>query len=279
MPTIYDNINEQFGQGLLKHLSMAKRVDYCAGYFNIRGWRTVSHDIDELEGMDVIEEGRVVHRYCRLLIGMTKTPIESIIDGLNPDGFIVDNEKAAKTKRLLAEELKYQLELGAPTDEDERTVRRLLKQLKAGRVVVKLFLEHQLHAKLYLAYTDDSLTNKVALLGSSNFTFSGLQGQGELNVDVLEQDAAKKLSLWFDQRWNSRWCVDISKELIDVLENSWAREETLPPYYIYMKMAYHLSQEARSGISEFKLPREFQKDLLDFQQKAVLIAAQHLNKR
>lgn len=279
MPTIYDNIDKKFGQGLHKHLSMAKRVDYCAGYFNIRGWKTVCRDIDDLEGMDVIEDGGVVHRYCRLLVGMTKTPIETIIDGINPDGFLIDNEKAARTKRLLAEELKTQLELGSPTDEDERTLRQLLKQLKTGRVVVKLFLEYQLHAKLYLAYTEDSLTNRVALLGSSNFTFSGLQGQGELNVDVLEQDAAKKLSRWFDQRWNSRWCVDITNELIEVLENSWAREKTLPPYHIYMKMAYHLSQEARSGISEFKLPREFQRELLDFQQKAVLIAAQHLNKR
>ena len=279
MPTIYDNIDKKFGQGLHKHLSMAKRVDYCAGYFNIRGWKTVCQDIDNLDGMDVMEEGGVVHRYCRLLVGMTKTPLETIIDGINPEGQIIDNEKAAKVKRQLAEELKMQLELGVPTDDDERTLRQLLKQLKSGRVVVKLFLEYQLHAKLYLAYTEDSLTDKVALLGSSNFTFSGLQGQGELNVDVLEQDAAKKLARWFDQRWNSRWCIDITKELIEVLENSWARETTLPPYHIYMKMAYHLSQEARSGISEFKLPREFQRELLDFQQKAVLIAAQHLNKR
>lgn len=113
----------------------------------------------------------------------------------------------------------------------------------------------------------DSLTNNVALLGSSNFTFSGLQNQGELNVDVLEQDAANKLSKWFDKRWSSRWCIDITKELIDVIENSWARENNISPYHVYMKMAYHLSQEARSGISEFKLPREFQRELLDFQQK------------
>ena len=279
MPTIFDNIETQFASGLQRHLSRAKRVDYCVGYFNIRGWRTVCDKVDDLEGMDVLEDGRYIHRYCRLLVGMTKTPMESIIDSINPDGGLIDNEKAAKTRRLLAQELKKQLEVGIPNDHDEKTIKKLLKQLKAGQVVIKLFLEYQLHAKLYLAYTDDGITDKLALLGSSNFTFSGLQGQGELNVDVLEQDAAKKLSRWFDQRWNSRWCIDITKELIEVLENSWAREETLSPYYIYMKMAYHLSQEARSGISEFKLPREFQNVLLDFQQKAVLIAAQHLNKR
>lgn len=279
MPTIYDNIEKKFADGVTQHIGSAKRVDYCVGYFNIRGWKTVCDDIDSLEGMEVKEDGKTVKRYCRLLVGMTKNPYDTLIEALNPDGYLIDNEKAAKMKRQLAEDFKKQLEIGVPTNSDEKTIKKLLSQLKSGKVVVKLFLEYQLHAKLYLSYTTNSLTNSVALLGSSNFTFSGLQNQGELNVDVLEQDAATKLSKWFDKRWNSRWCVDITKELIDAIENSWARDKDIPPYYVYMKMAYHLSQEARSGISEFKLPREFQRELLDFQQKAVLIAAQHLNKR
>ena len=272
MPTIYDNIEKKFADGVLQHVENAKRVDYCVGYFNIRGWNTVVSDIDKLEGMEVKENGKTYTRYCRLLVGMTKNPFDVLVDELNPDGNFIDNEKAAKMKRKLAEDFKKQLEIGVPTNADEKTIKKLLKQLKEGKVVVKLFLEYQLHAKLYLSYTSNSLTNNVALLGSSNFTFSGLQNQGELNVDILEQDAANKLANWFDKRWNSRWCIDITKELIDVIENSWAREKDIAPYHVYMKMAYHLSQEARSGISEFKLPREFQRELLDFQQKAVLIA-------
>ena len=279
MPTIYDNIETKFATGLESHIAVAKRVDYCVGYFNIRGWKTVCEEIDSLEGMDVYENNFVKRRYCRLLVGMVKTPFETIIDSLNPENSFIDNEKASKIKRKLAEEFKKQLEIGIPTNEDEKTIRKLFKQMKEEKVVIKLFLEYPLHAKLYLSYTENSITNKLALLGSSNFTFSGLQNQGELNVDVLEQDAAKKLADWFDLRWNSRWCIDITSELIEVIENSWAREESIKPYNVYMKMAYHLSQEARNGISDFKLPREFQKELLDFQQKAVLIASQHLHKR
>lgn len=48
------------------------------------------------------------------------------------------------------------------------------------------------------------------------------------------------------------------------------------PYYIYLKTAYHLSQEARSGIKEFTLTPEFQHELFEFQQTAVKIAARHL---
>ncbi|MCL1877821.1 MAG: SNF2-related protein, partial [Defluviitaleaceae bacterium] len=62
-------------------------------------------------------------------------------------------------------------------------------------------------------------------------------------------------------------------------ENSWARPDTLPPYYIYLKMAYHLSREARAGLAEYKLSREFAEELLDFQQAAVKIATHHLHNR
>lgn len=155
MPTIYDNIEKKFADGVLQHVENAKRVDYCVGYFNIRGWNTVVSDIDKLEGMEVKENGKTYTRYCRLLVGMTKNPFDILVDELNPDGNFIDNEKAAKMKRKLAEDFKKQLEIGVPTNADEKTIKKLLKQLKEGKVVVKLFLEYQLHAKLYLYGRDD----------------------------------------------------------------------------------------------------------------------------
>jgi SNF2 family DNA or RNA helicase len=67
--------------------------------------------------------------------------------------------------------------------------------------------------------------------------------------------------------------------LIQIIDNSWAREQTLAPYHIYLKIAHHLSQEARAGLSEFKVPKDFGQTLLAFQTAAVRIAAQYLNKR
>src|ERR1051326_7073535 len=94
---------------------------------------------------------------------------------------------------------------------------------------------------------------------------------------MSEQDAAEKLAKWFDDRWGDRWCMDISDELAQIIDESWAAEQLRLPYHIYLKMAYHLSREARAGISEFKIPGEFKDELLEFQQKAVLVAAHHLN--
>ena len=48
---------------------------------------------------------------------------------------------------------------------------------------------------------------------------------------------------------------------VQVIEESWAREDLIPPYHIYVKMAYHLSQEARSacGISH---PTRFRQQII-----------------
>ena len=73
--------------------------------------------------------------------------------------------------------------------------------------------------------------------------------------------------------------VETFAELIQVIEESWARPDLIAPYIIYVKMAYHLAEEARAGLSEFSIPSDFRDTLFDFQAAAVKIAARHLEKR
>ena len=273
MPRIFDNIDQSLLPELRQILALADRADFCVGYFNLRGWKELDSFIDRWPGDD--------GHQCRLLVGMQRLPQEELHDFLrvtkDVDG--LDNQTAVRLKTRLAEEFRKQLAFGAPTNADEAGLRRLAAQLKAKKVVVKLFLRHTLHAKLYLCFRPDPINPAVGYVGSSNLTFAGLSQQGELNVDVMDHDATEKLARWFEDRWNDHWCVDISAELIDVIEQSWAREEPFSPYEVYIKMAYHLAQEARAGLSEFRIPREFGDRLLEYQVAAVKIAAHHLNKR
>ena len=272
MLKIFDNIENHLVQALNTTLEVSRRSDFCVGYFNLRGWKQIASQIDRWSGEE--------DNQCRLLIGMQKPPQELIRDFFSlKEEDIIDTKEANEIKRNLAEEFKNQLTIGIPTDEDENGLRKLSQQIKDKKVVVKLFLRHPLHAKLYLLFRDDKLTPIIGYLGSSNLTLAGLSKQGELNVDVLEQDAAQKLVKWFEDRWNDRWCIDISDDLVDVIDTSWAADRLVHPYHIYLKIAYHLAREARAGITEFKIPKVFQNELLEFQQKAVLVAAHHLNRR
>lgn len=269
MPRIFDNIENQLLEGLNYTLDVSFKADFCVGYFNLRGWKQVANKIDNWIGDDE-------HR-CRLLIGMQRASddiLRELLSRTEPE--LIDNATATKIRKSLAQQFKDQLTIGLPTEEDERGLRKLSAQIKSKKVIVKLFLRHALHAKLYLLYREDKISPLIGYVGSSNLTLAGLKNQGELNVDVLEQDAAQKLAKWFNDRWEDRWCWDISNELAQIIDESWAAEEARKPYHIYLKMAYHLSREARAGISEFKIPKEFRDELLEFQQKAVLVAAHHL---
>ncbi len=272
MPKIFDNIENYLTTGLKDTLDVSTRADFCVGYFNLRGWKEVANNIDKFSG----DNGNI----CRLLVGMQRHPEEVLRDYFsNYEEGKIDNQEALKLKKELAQKFREQLIIGIPTEDDERGLRKLSEQIKSKKVVVKLFLRHTLHAKLYLLFRNDKISPVIGYVGSSNLTLAGLAKQGELNVDVLEQDAAQKLSKWFEERWNDRWCIDISSELVDIIDHSWASEEPYLPYHIYLKIAYHLSREARAGISEFRIPKVFENELLEFQQKAVLIAAHHLHRR
>ena len=273
MPRIFDNIDQNLLPALAETMKVSDRADFCVGYLNLRGWRSIDEYVEKWEGGD--------GHCCRLLVGMQRLPQEDlrIARSLSATEGQLDNQTVHRLKKRLAEEFREQLTIGSPTNDDEAGLRRLANQIKANKVVVKLFLKHSLHAKLYLLFRPDPINPTVGYLGSSNLTQAGLSHQGELNVDVLDHDACQKLAKWFEDRWNDRWCVDISNELVQIIDESWAREEPIPPFHIYVKIAFHLSQEARAGLTEFRIPRDFGNKLLDYQTAAVKIAAHHLNRR
>lgn len=271
MPTIYDNIEQILATDLKDTLQQSYKSDFCVGYFNLRGWKSVTEIIENFEGGE--------DNCCRLIVGMQKPPEELLkqIVSKQKTG-LVDQAQVVALKKAMSYEFREQLTFGIPDAKDEIALRQLANQLTSGKVRVKLFLSHPLHAKLYLCYRNDKKSPIIGYVGSSNLTFSGLEKQGELNVDVVEKDAAEKLAEWFSDRWEDRYAIDISEELAQIINESWAGDKTIPPYYIYLKIAFHLSQEAQSGENNFDIPVEF-KHLLPFQKKAVTLAAQHLNNR
>ena len=273
MPRIFDNIELELLPTLRQTLGISEHADFCVGYFNLRGWKSIDELIEKWTGG--------TGQQCRLLVGMQRLPQDDLRSAysLLPQEDQMSNQAVIRLKRRLAEEFRAQLTIGAPTDDDEAGLRRLATQLKAGKVVVKLHLRHPLHAKLYLCFRSDPNNPITGFVGSSNLTLSGLSKQGELNVDVLDHDATEKLARWFENRWQDRWCVDITAELIQAIDESWARPDCPPPYHIYVKMAYHLAEEARAGLSEFVIPPDMRDTLLEFQSAAVRIAARHLEKR
>ena len=267
MPKIVDNIALDAESELLDSLSSSYRLDAAIGYFNLRGWGLLAAAVDALPA-------QAGGPKARILVGMHEAPADEMarlarLEQTAP----MDTAGAARLRNETVGEYRDQLQVGLPTYGDEEALRTLLRQIESGTVEVKVHLAHRLHAKLYLCHRDETVAPRVAYVGSSNLTTSGLREQGELNVDVLDGDATEKLARWFEDRWNDPLSADAAPLLAEVLKESWISEEPLDPYLVYLKMAFHLSQEAREGLVEYGLPASMQNELLDFQAAAVKIAA------
>lgn len=286
MSIIYDNIEKKFEQGLHDILTGAgaTRADFCIGYFNLRGWKLVADEVDRLPGETVWEQDGTVEvfRICRLLVGMQRPALDLVREmyAVFPERNKADSQAVRRWKREVARDFRKQLTIGAPTDEDERGLRLLLQELLAGKVAVKLHCREPLHAKLYLVHRPQDHSNPVqSIMGSSNLTYAGLTKNGELNANFGDPDDGKKFKDWFDARWDDRFSIDITQELIETLQESWASPEGFSPYEVYLKIIYHLSREAREGVAEYSMPPPFNEELFDFQKTAVQIAIRHLEKR
>lgn len=268
MPTIYDNIEKDLLEGLKDALAVSQRGDFCVGYFNLRGWRLLADGVSKIKRQPDKPA-------CRLIVGMHHgggDDVKRIYSGNNAD---TTNKRVWQQKRHFAELLRQQLTMGMQNAPDEKGLRNLHKSLRDGTLQVQFFGAYPLHAKLYLAHRDDKLNPITAFVGSSNLTFAGLQKQGELNVDVQEKDAAQKLANWFEERWDDDWCLDITEELANILEDSWVLRKPTP-YEIYIKTAYELSREAVDDAGKLPVPEIFRSEMPDFQKQAVSLAAYRL---
>jgi PLD-like domain len=178
MPRIFDNIEQPLLTALCETLQVAHRADFCVGYFNLRGWKQLDGAIANWAG----GEGQC----CRLLVGMQRLPQEDLhaLFRVNSADDEIDNQTALRLKKKLVEEFRDQLTWGAPSNEDETGLRRLAAQIKARKVVVKLFLAYPLHAKLYLLFRPETVNPAVGFVGSSNLTMAGLSEQGEFNKSL-----------------------------------------------------------------------------------------------
>lgn len=110
MPRIFDNIELELLPALRQTLAISARSDFCVGYFNLRGWKSIDELIEKWAGGTA--------QQCRLLVGMQRLPQEDLREAYSilPDEDQMSNQAVIRLKRRLAGEFRAQLTIGAPTD-------------------------------------------------------------------------------------------------------------------------------------------------------------------
>ena len=70
MPRVFDNIEQKLLPTLQDSLEVAKRADFCVGYFNFLEWQQLDPYVENFVGG--------ADACCRLMVGMHKTPREQL---------------------------------------------------------------------------------------------------------------------------------------------------------------------------------------------------------
>jgi superfamily II DNA or RNA helicase len=237
---IIDNYITVLYEELKKILKEQKRLDVATGFFSLGGFGLIA---DELENV----------KKFRLLIG--KTPDFPKIN----KNELFEHFKNEIKKSFAKEDFK---------EKNEVIASGLIDFLKREEVEVRLFKESFLHGKAYIF-------PNLAIIGSSNFTYSGLGGEhagSPINTELntVETKGIDYLRTnWFERLWNLESTIDFKEQLIELVENSKFGTKT-KPYWVYMKALYELEKIALEYRLTAELEEDSKVDLAKFQEDGVL---------
>jgi len=242
--SLIDNSNLKLSVELNKILKEQGNLRIATAYFNLGAFYLIRDSVSHIKRF-------------RLLLGVSP----AMEDNARPD--------------LFHPEEFYKLNLRRDLEEDDfeknkkDTATLFLDFIKRDSVEVRLYEKGFLHGKLYLF-------DKLAIVGSSNFTYSGLTANTELNA-VLDEPYCNYLEKeWLEKFWNES--RDFKEEFTALFDESKFGTKEYPPYHIFLKALYELQKEDIKY--EHEVPESLpssEVDLASFQDDAVKRIYSRLN--
>lgn len=145
-------------------------------------------------------------------------------------------------------------------DEYKGVINLLLKYCENGKIEIRIFKKNEdderqfFHSKCYIFTSESCKTKAYGIIGSSNFTEKGLQGNSELNylectphiVRYGVEDSIKGHVGWFEDRWKHAedWTKEFLEEvlkpskIVDIINSEPQNAPDNPqltPYEVYIK--------------------------------------------
>lgn len=192
-------------------------LDIATGFFRIEAWLRLEQAFNQLQSL-------------RILIGRDPTirPAES--DRLDLEQFF-------------RKDIQNQLEEETFSKKYKNQIDRMIEYLQQENIQIRLFgvnsdKNHFLHAKAYIF-------DRYSIVGSSNLTPAGLQGNTELNtINKIEAIAKDLRDNWFNKFWeDSSVDLEYKQKLIDVLNASKFGSKPYTPYQVFLKSLYELFRD------------------------------------
>ncbi len=160
---------------------------------------------------------------------------------------------------------------------EETFLKQVRQWIAEGRIEVKVYTgeANYFHAKSYLFSRTFESSQGKAIVGSSNFSQNGLQGNTELNV--LGQDNYFALNDWYFELWNSDEVDNFSSELIEIVKSKFPNWQKGQPYKTTWETYYDFAQIYGTPYAEFDDNSEWANYLYPHQKTGVIDILDKLN--
>ena len=262
MDILHRSTNPPLLDRLQQMIGSSERTDIAVGYFFVSGFEAVAEQIALVDK-------------TRILVGRTdRSTLEEVALGLQQAEMVrrrseVDSLIKRSDRPTLAQRAVEIIGEGVgrlqQTNQSQAAMCRLRDLVASGTIEVRAYLRERLHAKAYICWYRPGPEPGGAVVGSSNLTLAGLEGNTELNVRVTGDSNMQQLKEWFETLWGDS--DDISSSLLEELGRSWPIACT-PPYLVYLKALYELYKD-EIGQASVEPPSRHAPPLTPFQLDAV----------
>ena len=203
---IVDNSDEQWKvtKYLREWCELAKYMDIATGYFEIGALLALDGDWQKLEKIRILM-GDEVNKRTQQAFNSALAVITTYLDNS------IEREKE--------------------TNDFLRGVPAIVQALQNEQIACRVYRERKFHAKAYITHAKFEVMGSTALVGSSNFTYPGLNENIELNVRI--RNDVEELQQWYEHYWTE--AEEVTPEILKVLQR---HIRQYSPFEVYAKALY-----------------------------------------
>jgi superfamily II DNA/RNA helicase/HKD family nuclease len=239
-------------------LSKSNRFDCLVGYFYLSGFYLIRKSLEPCEKIRILIG---LETESQVLKALQRAKIQPEFD------FHSNSETVKEFSKVVLE----QLETAEETAEVETGIEQFVRWCAEGKVEVRAYDKHKIHAKLYIfTFNSDQVDKGRVITGSSNLSLSGLHDNLEFNVELKNRSDYEFAAAKFEELWKDS--VEVSENFVRTVKNE-SHLAQFSPFELYLKFLYEYFR------TELNSPRELDQDYqpenfmrLQYQHDAVLTA-------
>jgi superfamily II DNA or RNA helicase/HKD family nuclease len=282
---LIDNKNQTLQDALKNALVTADRIDIAVGFFYFSGFEALAKELKD--------------KKVRILVGLEVDPkLVSEISQKAKDGD-VDLSKYQTRDSINSRTVKKLNYVDAfvgfmndsdvfDSDKANELYELYIQKINDGSLEIRKTVDDY-HGKYYVIHNKKETSQSgdfpgTVFFGSSNLSYRGLSGQGELNRSSREKNEFEEFVGQFEEMWSDSKSISIAdantkEQFIEAIKPRIWKYSTPLPYYIYIRVLHELFYQ--QDINTLKTPKAITNGQyidLEYQIDAIKMVMDKLNK-